>query len=119
MCWPNMDLTRGKSETDLWPRGLPFAGPRRSVFSLVEILIVSAILGILIAVAAPYLSSDVPYQLQMAADCVAGDLAYTRGLAVANNSSYRVTLDVAANTYEIKHTGSVTALNKLPPSPFH
>ncbi len=91
----------------------------RRAFSLIELLIVIAILGILIAVASPYLSSDVPQQLQMAADSVAGDIEYTRGLAVANNSTYRLTFNVAASTYVLQHTGTSTALNKLPPSPFH
>ena len=114
-----MDATRRKSESAcLPPTG---GGPCRfrRAFSLVELLIVIAILGILLAVATPYLSSDVPQQLQMAADSVAGDLVYARGLAVANNSSYRITFNIAANTYLLEHTGAVTALNKLPPSPFH
>ena len=91
----------------------------RRAFSLVELLIVIAILGILVAAASPYLSSDVPQQLQMAADSVAGDFTYARGLAVANNSNYRFTFNIAANTYVLQHSGAVAALNKLPPSPFH
>ena len=91
----------------------------RRAFSLIELLIVIAILGILIAVAAPYLSTNVPQQLEMAADSVAGDLTYARGLAVANNSNYRITFNIAANSYVMQHTGAVTALDKLPPSPFH
>ncbi|MBC7855798.1 MAG: prepilin-type N-terminal cleavage/methylation domain-containing protein [Pirellulaceae bacterium] len=91
----------------------------RRAFSLIELLIVIAILGILLAVASPYLSTNVPEQLEMAADSVAGDLAYARGLAVANNSNYRLTFDIAANRYVLRHTGAVTALDKLPPSPFH
>ncbi|MFN0021544.1 MAG: Tfp pilus assembly protein FimT/FimU [Pirellulaceae bacterium] len=88
-------------------------------FSLIELLIVVAIVGILIAVAAPLLSSDVPQQLQMAADSVAGDLAYARGLAVANNSSYRTTFNIGSKSYVLQHSGAVNSLNKLPPSPFH
>jgi prepilin-type N-terminal cleavage/methylation domain-containing protein len=115
-----MDATRGKSESACFPPigGEPASRFRRA-FSLVELLIVIAILGVLLAVASPYLSSDVPQQLQMAADSVAGDFVYARGLAVANNSSYRITFNIGANTYLLEHTGAVTALNKLPPSPYH
>ena len=82
-------------------------------------LIVIAIVGILLAVASPYLSSDVPQQLQMAADSVASDFTYARGLAVANNSSYKFTFNVSASTYVLQHSGASAALNKLPSSPFH
>lgn len=91
----------------------------RPAFSLIELLIVIAILGILLAAASPYLTTNVPAQLQMAADAVAGDLEYARGLAVANNSSYRVTFSLSTNSYVLQHSGSATALDKLPPSPFH
>jgi prepilin-type N-terminal cleavage/methylation domain-containing protein len=113
-----MDATRPRSKTvhDLSP-SRRLAG--RFAFSLIELLIVVAILGILIAVAAPYLSTNVPQQLQMAADSVAGDISYARGLAVANNSTYRITFNIGTNSYVMQHTGATAALNKLPPSPFH
>ena len=115
-----MHAIRPRSESACFPpTGGGLACRFRRAFSLVELLIVIAILGILLAVASPYLSSDVPQQLQMAADSVSGDFVYARGLAVANNSSYRFTFNIAANTYLLEHTGAVTALNKLPPSPFH
>ena len=112
-----MDAARLSSE---FQRSPPIARRwARPAFSLIELLIVIAILGILIAVASPYLSTNVPAQLQMAADTVAGDLEYSRGLAVANNSNYRVTFSPATNSYVLKHSGAVAALDKLPPSPFH
>lgn len=115
-----MDAARLKSETSNFPPPprRPWARCRPG-FSLIEILIVVTILGIVLAMATAYLSTSVPQQLQMAADSVAGDLAYARGLAVANNSSYRWTFDIANNRYVLQHSGVGTALNKLPPSPFH
>ena len=115
-----MDATRPKSETRRCPpHDWRLSGQFRRAFSLVEMLIVIAIVGILLAVASPYLSSDVPQQLQMAADSVASDFTYARGLAVANNSSYKFTFNVSASTYVLQHSGASAALNKLPSSPFH
>lgn len=112
-----MIATRPKSE---FHRSPPNARRwERTAFSLIELLIVIAILGILLAAASPYLTTSVLAQLQMAADVVAGDLEYARGLAVANNSSYRITLSSSTNTYTLQHSGVVTALDRLPPSPFY
>jgi len=56
-----MDATRPKSEAACFPpTGGRLACRFRRAFSLVELLIVIAILGILLAVASPYLSSNVP-----------------------------------------------------------
>jgi hypothetical protein len=49
---------------------------------------------------------------------VAADLAYARGLAVANGSKYKVTFEPANNKFVLKHSGTNTALTKLPASPF-
>jgi len=108
-----------RSKSDIHPYPAAGGGRARPAFTLVELLIVVAILGILLAAALPYLSTNVPAQLQMAADAVAGDLEYVRGLAVANNSSYRITFSPSTNSYVLQHSGAVAALDKLPPSPFH
>ena len=117
-----MHAPKPKSETALTlPSSRRRAGCFRRAFSLVEVLIAVAILGIMAAAAIPYFSSNVPQQMQMAADILANDLVYARGLAVANNSSYRLTFNLASSnsTYVLQHSGTNPALNKLPPSPFH
>jgi prepilin-type N-terminal cleavage/methylation domain-containing protein len=117
-----MHAARPKSETASLPLlARQRLGCYRRAFSLIELLIVVAIFGILAAMAIPSFSSNVPQQLQMAADAVADDFVYARGLAVSNNSSYRFTFNTLTDrsTYVLQHSGANTALNKLPPSPFH
>ncbi len=95
-------------------------GRRQSsaAFSLVELLIVIALMGIVAALALPSLSPAIHDQLQGAAQIIAHDLAYARGLAVANNSSYRFSFDLANNQYVMRYSGSNPALAALPPNPF-
>ena len=93
--------------------------PLRHAFSMVELLIVLSIIGILAALAVPYLNPSMQSQLESAGHIVAADLAYARSLAIANNSSYEVSFDAAANRYTLRHSGANTALNSLPPSPNH
>ncbi len=87
-------------------------------FTLVEMLIVLSLVGILAGMVIPRANTNFPEQLDGIASILAGDVAYARGLAVANSSNYRLTFDVAANQYVLTHTGTNTALNNLPPSPF-
>jgi prepilin-type N-terminal cleavage/methylation domain-containing protein len=90
----------------------------RHAFSLVELLIVVSLMGILAALALPSINPGTREELQATAQVVAGDLAYARSLAVANNSSYRVRFELNRNRYILEHSGSNPALNSLPEAPF-
>ncbi len=81
-------------------------------------LLVVAILGILVGLLLPDASATLPDRLRAAARLLAGDLAYARSLAVANNSRYRVRFEPKANRYVLEHSGPNAALDQLPPSPF-
>jgi prepilin-type N-terminal cleavage/methylation domain-containing protein len=98
---------------------MELAGRRRSAgFSLIELLIVIAVLGILAGLVLARSAPSLFDQLRAAAQVLRTDLAYARSLAVANNSSYRITFDTAGNRYVLEHSGSRAALDTLPDSPF-
>ena len=90
---------------------------RRAGYSVLEMLIIVAIVGIMAAVIIPTTGANVVEQLESAASQVASDVAYARNLAVTNGSSYRLTFDTSENEYVLQHVGTNTALNTLPKSP--
>jgi Tfp pilus assembly protein FimT len=53
-------------------------------------LLTIAVLGILAAILIPQLSGDLPERLNSGAQIISTDFDYARSLAVANNSSYRI-----------------------------
>lgn len=91
---------------------------RMSGFSIIELLIVVAVMGILAGLVLPRSDPTLHEQLRSAAQIVAADLAYGRSLAVTNNSRYRFTLDTTNNRYVLEHSGTDPTLDTLPDTPF-
>lgn len=112
VCGPSVGIPRADEIASL------AAHHARRGLTLIELLLTIAILGILAAAVIPQLTSDLPERLQSAAQVVASDLDYTRSLAVANNSKYRLTFQPAQNRYYLEHSGTNVVLNVLPKSPF-
>jgi prepilin-type N-terminal cleavage/methylation domain-containing protein len=102
----------GGSRADDRPRA------RRPGMSLVELMIVVLLMGIMATLVIPHFEPNVHDQLHATAQIVVGDLDYARSLAVANNSSYRVSFDATKNGYTLKHSGANPLLNVLPPWAF-
>jgi prepilin-type N-terminal cleavage/methylation domain-containing protein len=97
---------------------MPLRHPPRTAYTLLELLMVIAVVGILLGMV---LTKDDPSandQLRSAAAILANDLEYGRSLAVANSDTYRFTFDSQNNRYILQYSGGNSALNTLPASPF-
>ena len=105
-----------KSERHVRSR-FPISRTLRGV-TLIELLIVVTILGILVGLVLVRYEPGIPDQLQAAGQVVVSDAAYCRSLAIANNSRYRLQFDLSSNRYWLAHSGTNSALNSLPSSPF-
>ena len=77
----------------------PYARP---AFSLVELVLVLAIMGVLAAVAAPkYASSLANYRVKLAAHRIASDVALTQAAAKAASASRAITFDTTNHRYSV------------------
>ncbi len=87
-------------------------------FTLLELLVTVAIIGILAATVIPFLRTTDADRLQGAAQILASDLEVARNLAVTNQSKYQLRFTPNSTAYYLEHSGTNSVLNDLPPSPF-
>jgi prepilin-type N-terminal cleavage/methylation domain-containing protein len=71
-------------------------------FTLIEIIIVVVILGIAAVIAVPMLSSAADMKVRAAANRIAADLEYAKGLAVTHQTGYAVVFNPANESYDIR-----------------
>lgn len=95
---------------------LPFPSERidRTGFTLIEVMIVLALMAILLTVALPAIGPTETQRLYSAADLLASDLRLAQSLAVRDNTDIALTL--ATNGWKIEHVGSGLA-PELPTPP--
>ena len=89
-----------------------------SGLTLLELLMVLAVVGLLAGLVLPSAQPTVHEQLRSAARILAADMAYARSLAVSNGSRYRIVFEPSLNRYALEHSGTATPLDTLPDSPF-
>ncbi|MBN1474324.1 MAG: GspH/FimT family protein [Syntrophaceae bacterium] len=72
-------------------------------FTLIELLIIIAIIGIMVAIASPsFVRQARKTNLREAAGDFSSEIAYWRQRAVAENVHYRIFIDTANESYEVK-----------------
>ena len=71
-------------------------------FTLIEIIIVVVIIGIAAMIAVPMFSGAADLQVRAAANRIAADLDYAKGLAVTHQTGYAVVFDTANESYDIR-----------------
>jgi len=77
--------------------------PRTGGYTLLEVLIATAIMGTLLAIGVPrMLTLRGPYALTGAANRIAADLQVARQRAIARNARYRITFTPSTNTYQLE-----------------
>lgn len=91
--------------------------PNQAGFTIIEILMVVVILSIAAMIVVPALSSAADMQVRSAANAIAADLDYARGLAITHQKNYSVIFDAATESYEIQDADGVIT-NPLTNQPF-
>ncbi len=86
--------------------------------TLIEVLLVVALMAILAGLAIPNANPSLMEQLRSSANIVAADLAYARSQSVSYGSDFRVTFSTDVGEYEIEHVGANPALDDVLKNPF-
>lgn len=82
-------------------------------FTLVELLIVVAIIGITALIAVPMMSSGADFQLRAAANIIAADLEYAKSLAISNQDNYSIVFDASNETYVMQDSNGAAVADPV------
>jgi len=87
-------------------------------FTLVEIMIVVVLLGIVSLLAIPMVSNAADMQVRAAANRIAADLDYAKGLAVTHQQSYSIVFSPSGESYTIQDEGGTAIEHPVNPGSF-
>lgn len=87
-------------------------------YTLIELLIVVALISIVAGLVVPQFEPAVHDQLTSVAQIVAADIDFARNLAIANNTEYRFDFYPDENKYVLVHAGYSPTFSTLPLTPF-
>ena len=99
-------------------RRSPHDIPKRLAYTLIELMVVVAVIGIISGFAITAFNPTVHDQLKAVAQVVVFDMDYARSLAVSNGSTYKITFDPSGDGYVLTHAGTNPLLDNLPPTQF-
>jgi prepilin-type N-terminal cleavage/methylation domain-containing protein len=74
----------------------------RKGFTLIEIIVVVVILSIAAMMAIPVVSNAADIQVRAAANRIAADLDYTKGMAITHQKRYAIIFSESGESYEIR-----------------
>ncbi len=84
----------------------------KKAFTLVEVMVVVAVLGVIVAIALPRFGGVNERRLEAEARRIQSDLRLTRRLAITDNSDYILKITPASNVYKI-YAGSIAPGNQV------
>lgn len=90
-----------------------FQQSRAAGFTMIEILMVVVILAVAAMIVVPSLSSAADMQVRSAANAIAADLDYARGLSVTRQKNYSVVFDPDTESYQIQDDTAAVIKNPL------
>jgi len=90
----------------------------REGFTLIEIIVTIVILAVAALVAIPVFSTGADMQVRSAANKIAADLDYAKGLAVTHQENYTVVFDPSTESYQIQDDTAAVIAHPIRPGDF-